>query len=211
MPTTYTVRPGDHISAIAAKFGFRRYKTIWDYSENAELAKKRKNPHVLHPGDQVVIPDMDVKQFGVPTGQRHVFVVARTALMLRITVRDFDSLPVANADCELTVDGTLYLLTSDAEGRIETAVPATAESGVLKLSDLGLEVPVKIGHLDPEDEASGWQARLINLGYYHGSVGENDPAEIRHALEEFQCDHSLPITGEADQTTRTKLKQVHGA
>jgi hypothetical protein len=48
---------------------------------------------------------------------------------------------------------------------IDIEIPATAENGTLSLTDLDMEFPVKIGHLDPEAEESGWLGRLTNLGY----------------------------------------------
>src|ERR1035438_5291586 len=59
MPTAYTVKQGDHLSRIADQFGFSDYRVIWDYAGNADLKAQRKNPHVLFPGDSVIIPDKE--------------------------------------------------------------------------------------------------------------------------------------------------------
>jgi hypothetical protein len=40
----------------------------------------------------------------------------------------------------------------------------------VKLPAVDIEFAFKIGHLPPEDEEFGWQARLVNLGYYAGAV-----------------------------------------
>ena len=71
-------------------------------------------------------------------------------------------------------------------------------------------MPTRIGHLDPVEEPSGQMARLTNLGYYLGPEGEIDAHQLRSAIEEFQCDHSLPVDGKCGSQTQAKLKQVHG-
>ena len=53
----HTVEQGEHLSSIAAKYGFQKVATIWDHPDNAGLKSKRKNPHILLPGDKVVIPE----------------------------------------------------------------------------------------------------------------------------------------------------------
>jgi len=109
------------------------------------------------------------------------------------------------------VEGTVYKLTSNGKGLIEKEVPPTAQKGVLKVPDLDLEMPVKIGHLDPHDEDPGWQGRLINLGYHPGPVGDDDTEQLGYSIEEFQCDNDLKVTGKLDGATKAKLKESHGA
>jgi N-acetylmuramoyl-L-alanine amidase len=210
MAQTVTVKQGDHITAIAEKYGFLDYNIIWNHPNNAELKKKRVNPHVILPGDQIFIPDKKLKTETVSTTKVHFFRVNLKPLQLRIALKDFDDLPIANADCELHVEGSVYQLKTDKDGRIEKEIPTTAENGLLKVPDLGIEFPIKIGHLDPEDEPTGWKARLINLGYYPGGLEDENAEELKHAIEEFQCDQKLPVTGELDAATLSKLKQVHG-
>jgi hypothetical protein len=213
MPQTYTVRQGDHMFSIARQFGFSDYHTIWDQGENAELKKKRVNPNVLYPGDVLYIPDKQPKTESVATAKVHRFEINAKPLKLRLTLRDFDNMPVANMNCELEIEGQLFKLKSNGDGFIEQTIPADAHEGVLKVPDMELEIPVKIGYLDPKDEDSGWQARLINLGYHPGPVpaqGENDDPSFRKAIEEFQCDYKLKVTGEADAATKAKLTEIHG-
>lgn len=210
MPS-YTVQQGDHLSGIAQKFGFLDFNTIWKHPNNAELRSKRQEAHVLNPGDVLYIPDKEKKTVAVPTTKTHDFKVSRKRLMLRIVLKDFDEQPVADTECELEVEGNVFHLKSGKDGLIEAAIPVTAVKGSLKVPELGLELPLKIGFLDPPEEDSGWQARLINLGYHAGPVGDTDEEQLGYAIEEFQCDHKLPVTGELDAATRTKLKEAHGS
>jgi putative peptidoglycan binding protein len=207
----HTVEQGEHLSGVAEKYGFRDFRTIWDYAENAKLKSARGNAHVLYPGDTLVIPEKTPKTLSAETDKHHRYRVAVKPLMLRIALKDYDNEPIATMKCVLTVGGATYNLTTDANGKIETPIPKDAREGMLKVPDLDLELPVKIGYLDPHVEDTGWKARLINLGYYAGAVGDTEDDRMRHAIEEFQCDHKLKVTGALDDATRAKLKQEHGA
>jgi len=99
---------------------------------------------------------------------------------------------------------------SGGDGLIQADIPRTAQTGTLRIPLLELEYSIKIGHLDPIDEDSGWQARLINLGYHADPSGDTDQEQLRYAIEEFQCDHQLSVTGALDAETRAKLNELHG-
>jgi len=211
MGQSYTVQQGDHISGIAETFGFADYNNIWNDPANADLAGKRDNPHVLFPGDVLFIPDKQQKWEDAATTLVHIFQLGAPPLKIRLVLKDFDGEPLANVDCTLEVAGVESQLTTDSTGLIEATVPPSAKEGTLKVPDLDLEIPVSIGELDPVDQKSGWMMRLINLGYLDGEVDESDQALVRSAIEEFQCDQKLPVTGDADDATVQKLKDVHGS
>jgi hypothetical protein len=209
MATTHTVKQGEHLCCIAAQYGFINYRTIWDHPKNADLAAKRKTPTILYPGDQVFIPDHQSKKEKIATEKVHRFRLLNPPLNLRIVVKDFDNEPIKDTDCELELEGATYPLKSNADGLIEHSVPETARSGKLRIKPLAIEIPIKIGFLDPFDEETGMKGRLINLGYYNG---EEDPLRLRYAIEEFQCDQKIsPVTGEFDAATKAKLKVEHGS
>jgi N-acetylmuramoyl-L-alanine amidase len=215
MPKQHTVKQGEHISRIAEQYGFRTHQVIWDHPANAELKKKRQNPNVLYPGDQIQIPDKEAKRESKPTGQRHRFQLKGEEITLRLVVEDIHGKPIANADCELRVEGKVYQLKSDANGRIEQQVPASSEKGELAVKNA--ETPWKeqtinlqIGHLDPVEELSGQVGRLNNLGYYAGGVDPLDELLLQSAVEEFQCDYGLAVDGECGPDTQKKLLEVHG-
>lgn len=210
MAQIYTVQQGDHLSSIAAKFGFADFRTIWNHPNNATLKNQRKDPHVLLPGDTIHIPDRQEKTEKAPTTKVSRFVVQSQKLTLRLVVKDFDDRPIADTACELEIDGVVYPLRTDGKGLLEKEIPRTAQGGTLRIPELDLEIPVKIGHLDPLDEDTGWRARLINLGYHAGPIDSRDPVSLRYAIEEFQCDQKLKVTGVMDAATRARLKQMHG-
>jgi len=207
MPT-HTVKQGEHISSIAEQYRFFDYHTIWDDPQNAALKQKRKNPSVLFPGDQLFIPDKQYKKVARNTGTTHRFKIKDQTVMLRLVLRDLNSEPMANVNCKLEIENKVYQLTTNAKGMIEQLIPKSAQNA--RLAFRQFVVPVKIGHLDPIEEISGWRARLNNLGYNAGN--SNDPQErhIVSAIEEFQIDYGLKVDGQCGPATQAKLKEIHG-
>ncbi len=207
-PLTHTAQQGDHVPLLAKKYGFGDYRIIWDDPKNAKLKAQRKNPNVLFPGDAVYIPEKREKEVPRPTDQRHTFETTKRGIMLRIVVHNIDDEPVAGQACTLQVQSGVYKMTTGGDGLIEREIHRDAASGMLSIQEM--EIPVKIGHMDPEDTPSGQQARLTNLGYYWGPADGASEQALKSAIEEFQCDHGLKVTGVCDATTQNKLKEVHG-
>ncbi|MGA2098862.1 MAG: peptidoglycan-binding protein [Candidatus Acidiferrum sp.] len=215
MPENYTVQQGDHLSSIAKDNGFTDYTIIWNHPKNADLKNKRQNPNILLPGDEIFIPDMEEKQESGATDKKHTFKVDKTTLKLRLVLEDIYEKPIAGAQCALLIDGQVYQLTTDGNGKLEQEIPLDAKEGVLTIrgdqTPFANEVlPIKIGHLDPIDEVSGQVARLNNLGYFAGPVDGSDTDAFNSAVQEFQCDNSLTVDGDCGPQTQSKLKQVYG-
>jgi hypothetical protein len=215
MATEHPVAQGEHLARIAKQYGFSDYRTIWDHPKNAKLKQERQNPNVLHPGDRLHIPDREVREESRATDQKHRFKVKGSRLMLRLVLEDIYERPIANAPCELFIEGDKQDVTTDGKGKIEVSIPPTAENGLLKVKSTetaidGIAIPVKIGHLDPVEEITGQKARLGNLGYYGGAIDDKQDNEFRLAVEEFQCEHALAVDGVCGPATRAKLKSVHG-
>jgi|SRR5437867_3865176 len=217
MGEMYTVKQGDFLSKIAAKFGFANAMTIWDDPQNAKLKKERKNPNVLFPGDVLFIPDKKQKQESGPTEQRIRFELKGSKVMLRLVLEDAFNKPIANAPCELAVEGETHKLVSDGKGKIEKEIPKSAEKATLVIKDPKTPIndqiiPILIGHLNPVDKLSGQKARLNNLGYFAGPLDKEDENLFRSAVEEFQCEHmgKAAVDGKCGPKTQAKLLEVHG-
>ena len=204
----YNVQQGDHLSSIAKRFGFRDYKTIWDDGNNADLKQLRGDPNVLFPGDQLFIPDRDAKTESRSTGSTHKFNVPTSKLELRIVTHDINDEAVANEQCTLQVEADVFKLQTDADGMVDQKIAADAVNGLFQIFEM--EIPVKIGYLDPADTGPGARERLTNLGYYWGPQDDSDPVSLQSAIEEFQCDNGLKVTGKLDSTTQQKLKSQNG-
>jgi LysM repeat protein len=215
MATDHTVVQGEHLSSIAKEYGFSTYLTIWNHPNNAALKQQRQNPNVLYPGDHLFIPDRELRQESRPTDKQHLFQKKGGPLKLRVVLEDQYEKPIAHAKCLLSVDGDFRTVTTDGTGRIEQTIPPTARSVTLVIRDPQTpvennEMSIKIGNLDPVNEVSGQQGRLINLGYLVGDVNQVDQTAFESAVEEFQCDQSLTVDGICGPQTQAKLKQVHG-
>jgi murein DD-endopeptidase MepM/ murein hydrolase activator NlpD len=189
MAMRYTIRQGDCLSSLAARFGLP-VAALWD--ANPDLKALRKNPNILFPGDVVTVPDAAPRQEDAATGSRHRFRAEAEPVRLRLQLRDRDR-AIANERFVLRIGGVAREGTTDAEGRIDVPIPPDATDATLEFRRRTLRLAV--GHLDPIETDSGVAGRLRNLGY--------------RSLREFQRDHDLPETGAADAATRSKLVEKH--
>lgn len=216
MASYHTVAQGEHVPGIAWSYGFHDYRTVWSHPNNADLKNKRQNPNVLFPGDRLFIPDREQGEATRPTDQKHKFVVSAPVLKLRLTLEDQYEKPIFDAACVLIVDSDSRRLTSDGRGTLELEIPLLAKQSVLVIQDADktphndVQIPIKIGHLDPVEEVSGQQARLNALGYFLAEVDGKPGPDFQSAVEEFQCEHSLTVDGVCGPRTQAKLKQVYG-
>jgi N-acetylmuramoyl-L-alanine amidase len=207
MPT-HVVKQGEHIWQIAEKYGFYDHRTIWDHPNNASI-KGARTPGVLFPGDEIHIPDKEKKDESKPTGAIHTFVLKKERLLLKLQIKDHEDNPIADTPVKVSVEGDTKSLTTDGDGKCEREVLKTAVVGTLFVTEL--EVPLKIGHLDPVDKLSGQKARLNNLGYDAGDPAGPEDMKSKAAVEEFQCDHDLDVDGVCGPDTQGKLKEKHGS
>ena len=227
---SYTVIQGDYLSKIARSHGFTNYRSIWNAPENKALKEKRKNPNILYPGDKLFIPDKEIREESRATEKKHKFELQGDKLMLRIQLLDFKNKPVEGHECTLIVEGNPKEFKTKSDGMLEEEI--STDHGTGKVQDRGkpdpkqpfnasLEIPLKIGHLDPADKVSGQIARLNNLGYNAGEIPEHTLTEAEEekllkspqflsAVEEFQCDFGLKVDGICGKNTQEKLVKVHG-
>jgi hypothetical protein len=135
-----------------------------------------------------------------------------------LRLRHSDGSAIAGASVTFSVDSVPSAASTDPEGAVSTPIQPTTLTAEFTVDD-GDPFTVFIGALDPPEEPSGWQARLVNLGYLEVILpdppegearSEDDHHELQAAIEEFQCDHDLPKTGEMDASTRAKLSSEHG-
>ena len=216
----YQVQQGDCLCSIAEKWGFPDYESIYLDPGNAAFREKRPNPNIIFPGDILFIPDREAKEIPRPTDQRHRFVSKQAKVYLRLCLQDDLHQPYENTKYHLRVGGNHYRGITDGDGMVEQRIPAGASEGEITIftsdsdpSDAGYTFALNLGYLDPIDETSGIDARLINLGFgppHHDGHGlsEEERAEM---LKSFQDRFGLEVNGEADHATRQKLSQLHDA
>ena len=224
MPTQHTVKQGEHVAGIATKHGIEDYILVWDDGDNAALKELRASPFILFPGDVLAILDREEKSVTRPTGAKHRFVIQVERVKLRVKIFTLGEDPVAGATCKLAIEGSAAAnLTTDGNGIVEKPIGRTDKQGKLVIGDA--DFSLKIGALNPipddpdsdpisqtpENKDSGWAQRLTNLGYVVPPIEDRDADELRSAIEEFQCNHGLNVTGEQDAPTRAKLLEIHGS
>jgi uncharacterized protein (TIGR03034 family) len=85
MPVSHTIERGESLSTIAAKYGFRNWRTVYDAPENTTFRTQRPNPNLVQAGDTIVIPDKAAKSTPVTVGQQHRYrLAAKTAMTAEV-------------------------------------------------------------------------------------------------------------------------------
>jgi hypothetical protein len=205
----HTVRQGEYLQRIARQYGFSDWRTVYNHPDNAALRKKRPNPNILHPGDKIVIPEKKAREESGSTEQRHRFQVSSDRTWLLIVFRDMQDKPLSGKAYVLDISVRAKQdATTGSDGLMEEEIPPNAERAHLYIQ--GKVLKLNIGHLDPVDSVTGWQARLFNLGYYTGEIDGKESYDTRSAVEEFQCDQKLKVDGIVGPATRSRLEQIHG-
>lgn len=208
MPIRHVVREGEDVASIAAAHGFTTDK-VWNDAANADLKRKRKDPHILATDDIVVVPDRTPREESAAAGQKHKYKRKIAPAMLRLQLLNDDFSPRAGVDYGIEIDGKHYKGTTDGDGKIQHPLPPGAKKGTLVVKGEDA-IPLRFADLDPVEEIRGVQQRLLNLGYNCGeATGEMNPA-TEAALAQFQKKHGLQETGQPDRQTRDKLRDAHG-
>lgn len=205
----HRVAQGECVAQLAKRHGLLP-DTIWRHPANRTLREARPGGRVLLPGDRLHVPERRRKEHPAVTEQRHRFVRKGLPARLRLRLRR-EGEPRADVAYRLEVDGRIVAEgRSDAEGRIVERIAPDARRGRLVLRDTGEVIPLRLGHLDPPDSITGAQSRLRNLGRYAGAVDGRAGAQTRLALEAFQAEQRLAVTGELDADTAAALRERHG-
>lgn len=205
MPRTHRVEQGDCIASIAKLHGFFP-QTLWDDPANAKLKAKR-DPYVLLPGDEVVIPDLRQAFVRCSTGAVHRFRRKGVPQQYRVRLLK-DGRPQANVPFLLSVDGNRYEGNTDAEGMLEVWIPPKARQGILEIeSEL---YALHFGHLDPAETRQGFLARLCNLGRLSQEELE-DPVACERAIIEFKQTHCglEDFVDLEDEESRTQASRIN--
>lgn len=215
MATTHPVQQGECLSSIAKRYGFADWRTIFDHPQNEELRKRRPNPNVLYPGDNITIPNRELKQESSATEKVHTFLLQSDPVRLRLRLQDSDEHTLDGVRYRLVLEGRTIDGKTGSNGLIEERIPADAHDAKLTIwlpddkSSAGMAIRVCLGHLDPVEYLSGVQARLNNLGFQCGRVDGRDKPEVETALRAFQKREGLPVTGQMDSTTLDRLREKH--
>jgi hypothetical protein len=211
----HKVQEGEHLAMLAAQAGFAELKPLLDDPHNQAIAARR-HPNILEPDETVFVPDRRPKTESVATGASHALTVRRLKAELRLKLAGFLGAKLDVARAEARIDGGSATPVTVGDDGAAT-VPIQPRSREVRLSvelkdeeARAIEWTCRAGARRAEHEP-GALARLRNLGYYRVVEADRDPRERRSAIEEFQHEHQLPLSGELDAATIQKLIDVHGS
>lgn len=214
MSQTHTVKPGEHLSLIAKRYGFADYRTIYDHPENQSLKRRRPDPNLIHPGDEVFIPDPELKEVELAVDREHRIRLHLPKKVLRLVMRDARGVLVKDTPYVLSVGGQRIEGQTDGNGALEHDIPTDVSSATLQIG--GHRFRMRVGDLNPVDDTddggiTGLQMRLANLGYSVGRIDGKLGPRTRAAIRAFQREMRLKITGRFDDATKSKLITRHGS
>ena len=207
----HTVKQGDCISSIADENGFF-WETIWNDPGNKDLKELRKDPNILFPNDNVVVPDKKIKEVSEPTNEVHKYKLKNSPARLKLRILK-EGKPRGGEPFILFVDGKEKSRgTIPSDGNINITIPPNAKNGELTVGKSPDEEIFKLnlGYLDPIDTLSGVKARLLSLGFDCGSTNNEMGEETIDAIADFQAyiNHPDP-NGNLDDKTREALGKLH--
>lgn len=214
MATRHVVSQGECVASIAYRYGFADEKALHDHPANAEFKRKRPDPNVLHPGDEIVIPDRQLKTLTLATGTVHKIVVKIPKRKIQVRLEDDQGEPLTGRAFRLSwVNGKPITGKTGSDGIIRGEVPITVTTATLKTGPTVRRL--QLGGLNPMRETddggvTGVQARLANLGYGVGAVDGSCGPRTTAAIEEFQRHAGLAVTGTIDESLIAALEKAHG-
>jgi len=220
MPTRHKVRQGECLASLAARYGIRDWRTIYDDPANDELQELRPNPNVLYPGDIVQIPDPVVPVLSLATGERHTVIVNRPKTLLRLSLYEDRDGETMTGTFFVEVEGVNAPIEVEVgdDGALDVEVPSYAtEAVVYTLDDDGttrtFEQELLIGYVDPANTPSGLRERLVALGIPCKPTANNDERSYERLAPSillFQQREDLEATGEPDDATLDKVRELYG-
>ena len=225
----YVVRSGEYITAIAHANGLDPI-TLWEHADNADLRKTRSHPEMLAPGDILYLPKPKAVKAPLTVGGDNAFVSNPPSVSVAITLNGSDGKPLAGKAVRVEEACGKKDYTTGGDGSLQFNVPCTTRVAVVRVVGTRTSFKVKVGNLDPHDSDAGALSRLRQLGFSgdEAAVSANghpalqqtgdttndaDAAQARlsQAVTAFQTAMGLPVTGQLDDATRSKLAEKYGS
>ena len=214
MGSAHTVKDGEHLALIAENSGFSSVDPIVKHAKNAALFRERQ-PGVLGVGEIVFIPDAQPAKFAASTGMTHTFVKKILRVRVRLVLQEFGGKAQEARTCRVACQGKETEVTTGSDGLLEFPIPPSANVATVTVAAppaASKETTLKldIGGVGPVTDEDSVMQRLQNLGYFRPCFPEEERAERRGAIEEFQLENGLKVTGELDDATGSRLEAVYG-
>lgn len=215
----HVVKPGETLSSIALKYGFKSIDAIYNHAENEDFRERRSNPDVIYEGDSIFIPDMSPAKFSIEVNRTNRFTVSlpKEILSMHLVFEDDVDQQGANIEAVLIIDDIEYPAKSDGDALVQWKIPRTnTRKGLVKLflesdkTEATHVFEVLLGDLNPVSENTGIQARLNNLGFNCGKVDNNIKEKSISAIKKFQEANNLTVDGVPGPKTLKALEDKYG-
>jgi hypothetical protein len=203
------IKPGDCIDQIAEEHGLLP-ETVWDHPDNSELKTLRKDKNILYTGDKLFVPDKTLKIETVAAGAKHKFKRKAVPAKFKLQLKK-NATPRANSAYTLHIDNETFEGQTDGDGWIEQSIPPRAEKGQLILTDSNETYELNLGHLEPLEQIEGVQQRLKNLGFYAGDIDGENSDMTRTAIQFYQKNKGITVSGVIDDDLKSSLQDGHGS
>jgi len=141
-------------------------------------------------------------------------VVYLQAGVVHISIKlvDVDNTVYGNVPYLMHVGEDIIEGQATADGIVQANVPENITTVKLVVQpydddpDDTVSYHIRVGKLDPIDQATGQQGRLRNLGYDTGAIDGDIGTVTQNALTQFQYRQQLELSAAFDDTTRHKLQ-----
>jgi hypothetical protein len=200
----HVVRTGDHLEQLASRYGFDANE-VWNNPKHDGLRKQGRTAHLLCAGDLIYFPEPKRKWLPLEVGKVNNFTVKTPNITVSVA---FKGDKLANAKCVVHHLAPPNTFTTDGNGKLSFSAPVNVSVFDVEFPAVGYHQRLQVGHLDPPTERSGQVQRLQNLGYLPKGSDKGDA--FTAAVERYQRDHSLTVTGEVDDATRGHLEGAYG-
>lgn len=223
----HVVVEGDRMSKIAHQHGYKDYKLLY-LAQPDSLRKKRPNPEILMPGDEIVLPDKIEEKHSAKDKKAHKYEEDTALPEVRVKLLSAGT-PLADrtftvmADPAPSTGATLGTVKSDGEGAVKFHVEPATKKVTLACADPPFVIVLRLGHLRPVTEPGGVEQRLDNLNYRVPAAPPAAPADseaekkakaahdrlIKKAAARFQEDRKKTADGKVDDDLRQLLSKAH--
>lgn len=214
-PKPYVIRQGDTILKLALMFDVS-IEDIRDHAKNIKL-REDLTSNMLPVGEIVFIPRPRPPSLNVNPQASNKFMGKVPTQSISIVFENAEG-ALANEAYKLyglseePTEGTL-----DDDGKLTIECPVFVDKLRIVFEKRFVEHAIWVGHLEPVRQEAGVQARMLHLGYLPVGQRVGDPFSFadREAqaatVRVFQDAFGLSQTGFADEPTRKKLTDKHGA
>lgn len=129
---------------------------------------------------------------------------------LNLELHDSTGSPLSYRTYSLTLPGGERRQGSlDRDGCLHEQIPEGVERASLQVGERLFELDMS--ELPDTESVEGVQERLNHLNYFVGRTDGEEGRFTRMAVERFQRDQGLEVTGRVDAQTSKRLQEVYGA